>query len=143
MYDGSCCRMWRAGRVLSWRLTGRLCSSKPSSTSPPAGSSLRPQAEKNRRRTERQRAILASQHRVSSPIHFYLCVMLYVEFQHSSPDTHLTERLIHMRIACSSNTCICDCYCCFQTAEEDGVKWSEKQRIDYTAQTAPGMKKGD
>lgn len=30
-----------------------------------------------------------------------------------------------------------------QTAEEDAVKWSEKQKIEYTANTPPGAKKGD
>ncbi|XP_067467813.1 valine--tRNA ligase, mitochondrial [Thunnus thynnus] len=87
--------MWRAGRVPSWRLARRLCSSnfpKPSSSSssPSNPSLLRPQAEKQRRRKERERAILSSQH---------------------------------------------------NTAEDDGVKWSEKQRIEYTAQTPPGTKK--
>lgn len=32
---------------------------------------------------------------------------------------------------------------CFQTAEEDAIKWSEKERILYTADTPPGAKKGE
>ena len=30
-----------------------------------------------------------------------------------------------------------------QTAEGDAMKWSEKQKIEYTANTPPGAKKGD
>ena len=30
-----------------------------------------------------------------------------------------------------------------QTAEGDAMKWSEKQQIEYTANTPPGAKKGD
>ncbi|XP_068455166.1 valine--tRNA ligase, mitochondrial [Clinocottus analis] len=58
--------MWRAQRVLSWRLSARLCSNKPptppsSSASPQANCSPRPRAEKQRRRREREEAILSSQ----------------------------------------------------------------------------------
>ncbi|XP_041811024.1 valine--tRNA ligase, mitochondrial isoform X2 [Chelmon rostratus] len=59
--------MWRAVRVprLAGRGAARLCSSnppKPSSTLPPLShSSTRPQAEKQRRRREREEAILSTQ----------------------------------------------------------------------------------
>ncbi|KAM7383692.1 hypothetical protein PAMA_011175 [Pampus argenteus] len=85
--------MWRAGRVLTWRLAGRLYSSKPpkpsSSSLSQSNYPLRPQAEKQRRRKEREGAILSSQ----------------------------------------------------RSTAEDNVKWSEKQRVEYTAQTPPGTKK--
>ncbi|KAM4539406.1 valine--tRNA ligase, mitochondrial isoform 2-T2 [Odontesthes bonariensis] len=62
--------MWRAGHSASWRLTwkgaARLCSNNPpkplSSLSSPLNSSPRPQAEKQRRRRQREKAILSSQH---------------------------------------------------------------------------------
>ncbi|KAG7225370.1 hypothetical protein INR49_027359 [Caranx melampygus] len=93
-------KMWRAGRVLSWRLAGRgaakLCSSNQlkysssSSSSRTNSSSVRPQTEKQRRRREREEAILSRQHRAT---------------------------------------------------EVESVKWSEKQKIVYTAQTPLGTKK--
>ncbi|XP_059206292.1 valine--tRNA ligase, mitochondrial isoform X2 [Centropristis striata] len=90
--------MWRAGGVLSlrvsWRGADRLCSSNPpkpsSSSSSQANSSPRPQAEKQRRRREREKAILS---RLQS------------------------------------------------TAEAKAEKWSEKQKVVYTARTPPGSKK--
>ncbi|XP_034561604.1 valine--tRNA ligase, mitochondrial isoform X2 [Notolabrus celidotus] len=62
--------MWRAGRVLSVRLTERgvtrLCTGNPgkpsSSSSSSSHSSPRPQAEKKRRRRQRDEAILTGQH---------------------------------------------------------------------------------
>ncbi|KAM9738210.1 valine--tRNA ligase, mitochondrial isoform 2-T2 [Menidia menidia] len=62
--------MWRAGHSPSWRLTWksaiRLCSNKPpkspSSLSSQLNSSPRPQVEKQRRRRDREKAILSGQH---------------------------------------------------------------------------------
>lgn len=79
--------MWRAGRV--WRLT-EGCTASLYSTNPPKPIISRPHAEKQKRRREREKAILST--------------------QHSSP-------------------------------QDEGVEWSEKERVLYTAPTPPGAKK--
>ncbi|XP_037329260.2 valine--tRNA ligase, mitochondrial isoform X1 [Pungitius pungitius] len=88
--------MWRAGRVLRLTATGEasLCSSKPAkpslSTSPQSNCSPRSQAEKQRRRREREEVILSNAH---------------------------------------------------SAAKDEAVRWSEKQKTVYAAQTPPGTKK--
>lgn len=126
-------RMWRASYVLSSRLAvreaARLCSSnppKPSSTSSLSNSHLRRQAEKQRRRKDKEQAILSPQHCVSK-----------------KKKKHNWIKPKQQILSFYSQILFSDFICCFQTAEEDGVKWSEKQRIVYTAQTPPGTKKGD
>ncbi|XP_047460338.1 valine--tRNA ligase, mitochondrial [Mugil cephalus] len=90
-------RMWRAGRGPSLWLAGggaaRLCSSNTPKTPSSSSSHLkspRPQAEKLRRRRERDEAILSGQR---------------------------------------------------NSTEDTSAKWSEKQKIVYTAHTPPGTKK--
>ncbi|XP_076013348.1 valine--tRNA ligase, mitochondrial isoform X2 [Genypterus blacodes] len=90
-------RMWKGGRVLAVSLaqrgTARLCSSKASKHSSISSSqpnSARAQAEKHKRTTRRETAILSNQN---------------------------------------------------EKVEDEGVKWTEKERIVYTAQTPPGEKK--